>query len=101
MTNTLLLHPRTFLISKSGIIPAKLANNIEILGKNSQDEYSYKNIQRQSDEMVEAKTREILTERKLFNIYENYHVSSSKGSLLSINQITEEDEILDLGFEDF
>ena len=95
MTNTLLLHPRTFLISKSGIIPAKLANNIEILGKNSQDEYSYKNIQRQSDEIVEAKTREILTERKLFNIYENYHVSSSKG-LLSINQITEEHEILDI-----
>ena len=65
------------------------------MGKNSQDEYSYKNIQRQSDEIVEAKTREILTERKLFNIYENYHVSSSKG-LLSINQITEEHEILDI-----
>ena len=105
MPYNLLLHPRTFLIYKSqwfddlksGIIPADqivVGNSIEILGKNSQDEYTYKKIRRQSSEMVEAKTREILTERRLFNIYDNYRVSSSSGRI-KINQITEEHKILD------
>ena len=105
MPHNLLLHPRTFLIYKSqwfddlknGIIPADqvaVGNSIEILGKNSQDEYTYKKIRRQSFEMVEAKTREILTERRLFNIYDNYRVSTSSG-LIKINQITEEHKILD------
>ena len=98
MPHNLLLHPRTFLIYKSswfddlknGIIPADqvaVGNSIEILGKNSQDEYTYKKIRRQSSEMVEAKTREILTERRLFNIHDNYRVSSSSGRI-KINQIT-------------
>ena len=105
MPYNLLLHSRTFLIYKSqwfddlksGIIPADqivVGNSIEILGKNSQDEYTYKKIRRQSSEMVEAKTREILTERRLFNIYDNYRVSSSSGRI-KINQITEEHKILD------
>ena len=105
MPHNLLLHPRTFLIYKSqwfddlknGIIPADqvaVGNSIEILGKNSQDEYTYKKIRRQSSEMVEAKTREILTERRLFNIHDNYRVSSSSGRI-KINQITEEHKILD------
>ena len=44
MITKLLLHPRTFLIAKNGVVPALLVNNVEVLGKNNLDEYVYKKI---------------------------------------------------------
>ena len=89
----LLLHPRTFLITKKGIIPAKLADDIEILGKDYQDQYVYKKIQRIGE--TEGKTTEILTEKRLFHIYDDYRVYTPKGRSDS-GQITEEDKIFNV-----
>ena len=97
MITKLLLHPRTFLIAKNGVVPALLVNNVEVLGKNNLDEYVYKKIQKIGE--TEGKTIEILTEKRLFHIHDSYHVYTSKGKP-SVSQIKEEDKILNVRYSE-